>query len=68
MKTARLGSRPRGSWFLVTASSAWRSLRAFQQTRMAWLTPLLIVLFVFALILAVLGSAGPLAPFVYPLL
>jgi hypothetical protein len=68
LKTVHPGARPRGSWFRITASSAVSALKAFRKTRMGWLLPLMVVLFAFALILAVLGSVGPLAPFVYPLL
>jgi Family of unknown function (DUF5989) len=43
------------------------TFRAFLQVRMGWMLPMVVVLFVLALVLALLASAGALAPFVYPL-
>lgn len=52
----------------MCASVLRSTLRAFLVVDMGWLVPLIIVLFLIALILAVLGSSGALAPFVYPLI
>ena len=44
------------------------TLQAFCDLRLVWLLPLVAVLFLISTILAVIGAAGPLAPFVYPLI
>ncbi len=60
--------RPRFAPLLV----AWRGLTglwaALRERRLLWLLPLVAVLLLIAVLLAVLASAGPLAPFLYPLL
>jgi hypothetical protein len=68
VKTRKSGTRPRGSWLRTNARAAVLALKALRQTRLGWLLPLMIILFLFALLSFLLGAAGPLAPFVYPLL
>jgi hypothetical protein len=44
------------------------TINAFVREGMGWMAPLAFILLVIALLLALLGSTGALAPFVYPLL
>ena len=62
------GARPRGSWLWVGLSTTALVVKAFPRVRMGWLVPLVLLLLVLAAALALLGAAGPLAPFIYPLL
>jgi hypothetical protein len=64
----RKGDRPWGSWFLLHYAAIRDTLEAFFHMRLGWLLPMVILLFLIGFVLAILGSAGPLAPFVYPLL
>jgi hypothetical protein len=45
----------------------WGLLRSMVERRFGLLLPLIFLLLFLALLLVILGSAGPLAPFVYPL-
>ncbi len=61
------GSRPFGSFVTVPLSAAKLTLGALIRARMGWLLPLVIALFLTALVLGLISGLGPLAPFVYPL-
>lgn len=62
---------PRRSAFAGLTSGLTTIGRLFAASRengVIWLAPLLALLVVLGLLLAALGHAGPLAPFLYPLL
>jgi hypothetical protein len=68
MQNARFrGNRRFGGGVLASVETVGLVARALIRYRMVWLFPLLAALLLCALILALLASAGPLAPFVYPL-
>jgi hypothetical protein len=54
----------RGRAGLITMGSV---LRALLQDNLAVLIPLVLLMLLLALVLAIVGGTGPLAPFVYPL-
>lgn len=60
--------RPRGAGITLALGSLARVMSAMFRERVGWLLPLFIGLAIVALILSVISVAGPLAPFIYPLL
>jgi|KBSMisStaDraftv2_1062788.scaffolds.fasta_scaffold3473678_2 hypothetical protein len=60
--------RPRGAAISIALGSLARVVSAMFRERVGWLMPLFIGLAVVALIISVISVAGPLAPFIYPLL
>jgi uncharacterized membrane protein len=60
--------RPRGAAITIALASLSRVVAALFRERVGWLMPLFIGLAVVALIISVISVAGPLAPFIYPLL
>lgn len=54
----------RGRAAVITMGSV---LRALLKDNLAVLIPLVLLMLLLAIVLAILGGAGPLAPFVYPL-
>lgn len=60
--------RPRGAGITIVLGSLWRVVAAMFRERVGWLLPLFIGLAVVALIISLISVAGPLAPFIYPLL
>ncbi len=62
------GSRPRFAGLITARRGVARLFRDLRERRLLWLVPLVLVLLLLAVLLAILASAGPLAPFLYPLL
>ena len=60
--------RPRGAGIALALGSLARVMSAMFRERVGWLLPLFIGLAIVALIISVVSVAGPLAPFIYPLL
>jgi hypothetical protein len=60
--------RSAASWLWVYWVTVRSTFSALRQTGLGWLAPLVVVLFLLALVLALAGSTGALAPFVYPLI
>lgn len=60
-------ARGRLEGIAVTFITISRLLRTFIDLRLGRLVPLLLVLLIFAVILMLVSTAGPLSPFIYPL-
>lgn len=60
--------RPRGAGIAIALRSLSRVVSAMFRERVGWLLPLFIGLAVVALLISIISAAGPLAPFIYPLL
>jgi hypothetical protein len=56
------------TWIWLPTVVVGSTLRAFYRAGLGWLAPVVVFLFLVVLVLALLSSAGVLAPFVYPLL
>ena len=67
MSDKPVNSRPRGIGLVVVFQTVISILRSFRKNKMTSLLPLVIVLLLFALLLAVCALIAPIAPFVYPL-
>jgi hypothetical protein len=68
MSSKRSGSRPIGSAVWVPWIVAASTLRAFFDTRMTSLLPLIVLLLALGMLLVWVGASQALMPFVYPLL
>jgi hypothetical protein len=59
--------RPRGAWFIAAFLSLIELIKAFWKEKMVGALPVVLVLFILAVLLSFLTAISPLAPFVYPL-
>ena len=63
----QVNKRPFGAWFISVYLSFTELINALWREQLTGLVPMVLVLFLLAVILSFLAAVSPIAPFVYPL-
>ena len=63
----QVNKRPLGGWFIALYLSFVELMVALWREQLTGLVPMVLVLFLIAVVLSFLAAISPIAPFVYPL-